>query len=129
MKSAKHTTGKYLVGLAIIVSAGLMVNARSVNTAANNTSKMQLTPSISIKAYPNPFSDELNISVSPYGKRTITFELRSVDDGHVSLHETISYARMMTLNTSNVPAGTYRLFASDERGVVASTREIKCERE
>lgn len=126
MKTAMTNSRNYLIGLAILVGAGSLINARSAGEGSDPGTLTQATIKVAIKAYPDPFQRELRVSVGPYNRPSITFDLRSLTNGAIVLHETVAYNHTVTLNTANVPTGMYRLYASDERGNIIASKDIKC---
>lgn len=78
-----------------------------------------------ITAYPNPFSDQLNVQVTGAMNKPMVIRMRSVLSSATVLEYTVTYTGPVALNTSSLAPGNYVVSVSSPNGYLLGRREVK----
>lgn len=116
---------RFVLGLAVLLSAGALVNARTIGGGEHGQQGPSATQSI--KVFPNPFNNVLNVSLrSPVG-RPVIVRIVSQNGGATVMHQTFpGTGGVFQLNTASVPAGRYAVTVSTDEGTLLGTSSATC---
>lgn len=85
--------------------------------SAEANSTIETLKDVTIKTYPNPVNDLLNISVNSERQQELSMSLMTIDGQTVTSQSFDAYGRQhVQLNVSSIPAGFYLLKVSTEEG-------------
>ena len=123
----KYTSPRFhfILGMSILLSPGVTINARTL-PAGDSGEQVQLTTASQIQAYPNPFNQVLNVSVPTAVGHSVTIDLLPLAGGPSVLNRTVNMTvNAIQLNTTAVPRGQYNLTIRDVNGLVG-TKRLSC---
>lgn len=121
-----HRTRLLLPAIAGFFLAVLLMSAGTIRRAtAPEMVPAPMQSSAGITAYPNPFTDVLNVQVVNAMNKPMVIRMRSVSTGAILLEYTVTYTGPVAVNTSSLPAGGYVVSASSPNGYLLGRREVR----
>lgn len=116
---------RLVLGLAVLLSAGALVNARTIDDREHGQQGPSATQSI--KVFPNPFNDVLNVSLKTPVGRPVIVRVVSQNGGATVLHQTFpGTGGVFQLNTASIPAGRYAINVTTDQGTLIGSSNATC---